>query len=176
VKAPLSHCADASDDRISALAARAAPFNSWARERWARRRELVDDNRWKLFTVDRRANDATRRWLSEFHAARCKESHERLQARHDLASATIDAPVHARTRPGRRCRNHDLVSVISNLVAARLASSGGSAIDDESIAARVPGRPERETLGSMAMFLAADLPMAHAMTLALRSTDTKVVC
>jgi hypothetical protein len=70
----------------------------------------------------------------------------------------------------------DLVSVISNLVAARLASSGGSAIDDESIAARVPGRPERETLGSMAMFLAADLPMAHAMTLALRSTDTKVVC
>jgi hypothetical protein len=31
-------------------------------------------------------------------------------------------------------------------------------------------------LGLLAMFLAADFPMAHAITLPLRSTDTKLAC
>jgi hypothetical protein len=55
-------------------------LNPWARELWDRRRELVERNQWNLYYIDQGGNDATRRWLAEFQAARRQASKERLEA------------------------------------------------------------------------------------------------
>ena len=88
------------------------------------------------------------------------------------------------TSKARRCREAsvpgdagDLVSVISALVTP-LSPRRPVAVPltTRALPPGSLGGQNRDTLGTLAMFLAADLPMAHAMTLPLRSTDIKLVC
>lgn len=65
-------------------------LNPWARGLWERRWDLVDRQQWKLVHVDQGGNEVTRRWLTEFQAARREATLERLKAARAAWDALAD--------------------------------------------------------------------------------------